>query len=136
MNNDYLNIIQLICGIGAALFIFLGLFTSFRKLNKEDSTQKVPKKTMIRSMIFIGIGLILYAAVKTCTGISKDNGDNDLFTIYSAYLIEVIKYFGFLILIPLLINYLKKKPYNKPVEDDYEEAEEDEDGGISSEDQG
>ena len=135
MNNDYLNVVQLTCGIGAALFIFLGLFTSFRKLNKEDSTQKVPKKTMIRSMIFIGIGLILYAAVKTCTGISKDNGENDLFTIYSAYLVDVVKHFGFLVLIPLLINYLKKTPYNKAVEEsDYDEEEDDDDGDISSED--
>lgn len=127
--NNYLNVIQLICGVLAAVFIFLGLFTSLRKLNKEDSSQLIPKENIIRSTIFIAIGLLLYSAMKTCTAYASAP-EEDLFMMFTSSLVDVVKFFGFLLILPFLFNYLKKKTVrNVPESTDEEDTE-----GISDED--
>ena len=67
-------------------------------------------------MIFIGIGLLLYTGVKTCTYYANSNDGSDIYMIYSASLVDVVKYFGFIILLPLLFNYIKRRPVGKETE--------------------
>lgn len=114
--NNYLNIIQIVSGIIAVALIFSGLFLSVRKLNKEDSTEKIPAKTIKLSTILIVLGLLVYAITKTCTNYANSNGEYDLIVIYLASLIDVIKFFGFVALVPILLNLIKRKP-QKPTED-------------------
>ncbi len=106
-----LNYIQLALGAASIVMIFLGLYTAFKKLDKEDSSKLLPVGTIIRSMIMIAVGLLFYAGVKTCTNIAAGAGEEyDITVIYMASAVDVIKYFGFFIFIPLLINFIRRKP--------------------------
>lgn len=106
-----LNYIQLALGIAAIATIFIGLFTAFKKLDKEDSSKLLSTGTIIRSMVLVAAGLLLYAGVKTCTNIAAGAGeDYDIFVIYMASIVDVVKYFGFIIFVPLLINFVRRRP--------------------------
>ncbi|MCQ2467268.1 MAG: hypothetical protein MJ166_07110 [Clostridia bacterium] len=115
--SNYLNIIQLVSGIAAIVLIFAGLFLSIRKLNKEDSSEKIPMSTVKLSTILIVLGLLLYAVTKTCTNYANRDQEYDLIVIYVASLIDVIKFFGFIALIPILLNYVKRRATKKVEED-------------------
>lgn len=117
----YLNTIQLISGIIAIVLIFAGLFLSTRKLSKEDSTKKIPTKTVIISTILIAAGLLVYAITKTCTNYANRDQEYDISVLYLFSLISVIKYFGFVMLLPLLFNYIRRRP-GKDISDDNEET--------------
>lgn len=107
-----LNTIQLITGIIGVIFIFTGLFLSTRKLSKEDPTKKIPKKTVIISTLLIALGLMTYAITKACTLYANRDQEYDIMVLYFSSLINVLKYFGFVLLLPFLFNYLKRKPGN------------------------
>lgn len=106
--SNYLNVIQLISGIVGVALIFTGLFLSIKKLNKEDSTAIVPGRIVKISTALIVLGLLSYAVTKTCTNYANRDQEYDLIVIYLASLIDVIKVFGFIALIPVLINVIRK----------------------------
>ena len=106
----HLNIIQLVFGIIAIVCTFIGLLLSVKKLSKEDSGKKIPQKTLLISTVLIAFGLLCYAATKTCTAYANRDQEYDISALYLSSLINVIKYSGFLVLIPLLLNYIRRKP--------------------------
>ena len=102
-----LNYIQLGLGLAAVVCIFIGLFTTIRSLDKNDSSKTISTETVIKSMVFITVGLLLYSGVKTCSNMLTDGAqDYDVGVIYMASVVEVAKVFGFLILIPLILKLL------------------------------
>ena len=106
---DYLNYIQLVSGILAVGFIFAGLFISAKKLNPEKY-EKIPVKTTVISTALIIAGLLCYTMVKTCTNMTVVTEEHyELGTIYYASLEEVVKYFGFVVFIPVLFRLFKPK---------------------------
>ena len=106
---DYLNYIQLVSGILAVGFIFAGLFITAKKLNPEKY-EKIPVKTTVISTALIIAGLLCYTMVKTCTNMTVVTEEHyELGTIYYASLEEVVKYFGFVVFIPLLFRLFKPK---------------------------
>ena len=106
---DYLNYIQLASGILAVGFIFAGLFITAKKLNPEKY-EKIPVKTTVISTALIIAGLLCYTMVKTCTNMTVVTEEHyELGTIYYASLEEVVKYFGFVVFIPLLFRLFKPK---------------------------
>lgn len=113
---QYLNLIQVISSVIGVALIFAGLFISIRKLNKEDSTEKIPVKTVRLSTILIIVGLLCYAVTKTCTNYANRDQEYDIIVIYLASLIDVVKFFGFVALVPILLNLIKRKP-QKPAQD-------------------
>lgn len=115
---NYLNLIQLITGIIAVISIFSGLFLSVKKLNKFDKSEKIPQKTVIISTLLIAAGLLLYAAAKTCTRYANRDQEYEISVLYLSSLIEVVKYFGFILLIPFLFNFLMRKPNRKKDKDE------------------
>ena len=117
----YLNIIQLITGLLAVACIFTGLFLSIKKLSKEDESKKIPKNTVIISTILIAIGLLLFSVTKTCTNYAIRDQEYDISVLYLSSLITVIKYFGFVLLVPILFNYIKRRPKTVSNEDIEEE---------------
>ncbi len=106
---DYLNYIQLVSGILAVGFIFAGLFITAKKLNPEKY-EKIPVKTTVISTALIIAGLLCYTMVKTCTNMTVVTEEHyELGTIYYASLEEVVKYFGFVVFIPVLFRLFKPK---------------------------
>ena len=105
-----LNYIQLGLGLAAVVCIFTGLFITIRSLDKNDSSKTISKETIIKSMVLITIGLLLYSGVKTCSNMLTDGAqDYDIGVIYMASVVDVAKVFGFLILVPLVIKLLAPK---------------------------
>lgn len=107
---QYLNIIQIVSGITGIILIFSGLYMSIRKLNKEDSSEKIPAKTVKISTLLIVLGILIYAITKTCTNYANSEQEYDIFVIYLASLIDIVKFYGFVALVPLLLNFIKRKP--------------------------
>lgn len=109
-----LNIIQLALGLASVVFIFLGLFKTIRSLDKNDSSKTIPQATVIKSTVFVLIGLLLYTGVKTCSNMMKsDAADYEIYVIYLASAVDVVKVFGFLLFVPLLIKILAPKTVRK-----------------------
>ncbi len=105
-----LNYIQLGLGLAAVVCIFTGLFTTIRSLDKNDSSKTISKETIIKSMVLITIGLLLYSGVKTCSNMLTDGAqDYDIGVIYMASVVDVAKVFGFLILVPVVIKLIAPK---------------------------
>ena len=125
---DYLNIIQLISGILSAGLIFAGIFTSVKKLNPEKY-EEIPVKTTVISTLLIILGLLCYAATKTCTNLTVETEEQyELWSIYIASVGEVIQFFGFIAFVPLLFRLFKPKSQRREndteiAEDSSEEAE-------------
>lgn len=112
-----LNYIQLGLGLAAVVCIFTGLFTTIRSLDKNDSSKTISKETIIKSMVLITIGLLLYSGVKTCSNMLTDGAqDYDIGVIYMASVVDVAKVFGFLILVPIVIKLLAPKTPTKKEE--------------------
>lgn len=109
----YLNIVQIISGVIGVALVFAGLFISIKKLNKEDSSEKIPAKTIKISTALIILGLLFYTVTKTCTNLSNADQEYSVLVVYLASLIDVIKFFGFIALIPILLNLIKRKPQKK-----------------------
>ena len=111
--SEYYNLIQVICGVLAVIFVFLGIFLSVKKLNPEKY-ETVPLKMTVVSTALIIIGLLLYGVVRTCTNLTVVTEEHyDVSTVYLVSLGEVIKMFGFIIFVPLLFKLFKprtKKP--------------------------
>lgn len=102
-----LNFIQLGLGLAAVACIFIGLLTTIRSLDKNDSSKTISKETVIKSMLLITVGLLFYSGVKTCSNMMSESAqDYDLTVVYMASAVEVIKLFGFLIPVPLVIRLL------------------------------
>ena len=104
MDRIDLNVIQLVCGLLAAVCVFLGIFISVRKLNPEKKVEIPPRVTVI-SCALILLGLLLYSVTKTCTNLQTvDINEYDVSTVYFASVGEVIKLFGFIVLIPIVFR--------------------------------
>ena len=102
--SEYYNLIQLISGIAAVIFIFLGIFLTIRQLNPEKY-ETIPVKSTIICTILIAAGLLFYAVVKTCTNLTVVTEEHyELTTVYLVSLGEVIKIFGFTVFIPLILG--------------------------------
>ena len=107
--SEYYNLIQLICGVLAVIFVFLGIFLSVKKLNPEKY-ETVPLKMTVISTALIIIGLLLYGVVRTCTNLTAVTEEHyDVSTVYLVSLGEVIKMFGFIIFVPLLFKLFKPR---------------------------
>lgn len=107
--SEYYNLIQLICGVLAVIFVFLGIFLSVKKLNPEKY-ETVPLKMTVISTALIIIGLLLYGVVRTCTNLTVVTEEHyDVSTVYLVSLGEVIKMFGFIIFVPLLFKLFKPR---------------------------
>ncbi|SMC45460.1 hypothetical protein SAMN06296952_1258 [Oscillospiraceae bacterium] len=105
-----INYIQLALGLASVACIFIGLVTTLRCLDRNDSSKDIPKDKIIKSTILILIALLLYSGVKTCSNlVSEAAADYDITVIYMASVVEVAKTFGFLIFIPLLIKVLRPR---------------------------
>ena len=111
--SDYLNYIQLISGILAAGLVFAGCFISAKKLNPEKY-EKIPVKTTVISTVLIIAGLLCYTLTKTCTNMTVVTEEHYEFgTLYFASLEEVVKYFGFVVFVPLLFRLFKPRSQNR-----------------------
>ena len=107
--SEYYNLIQVICGVLAVIFVFLGIFLSVKKLNPEKY-ETVPLKMTVISTALIIIGLLLYGVVRTCTNLTVVTEEHyDVSTVYLVSLGEVIKMFGFIIFVPLLFKLFKPR---------------------------
>lgn len=107
--SEYYNLIQVICGVLAVIFVFLGIFLSVKKLNPEKY-ETVPLKMTVVSTALIIIGLLLYGVVRTCTNLTVVTEEHyDVSTVYLVSLGEVIKMFGFIIFVPLLFKLFKPR---------------------------
>ena len=107
--SEYYNLIQLICGVLAVIFVFLGIFLSVKKLNPEKY-ETVPLKMTVISTALIIIGLLLYGVVRTCTNLTVVTEEHyDVSTVYLVSLGEVIKMFGFIVFVPLLFKLFKPR---------------------------
>ena len=108
---EYLNYIQLLSGIMAAILISLGIFLSVKKLNPEKY-EVIPVKTTVISTVLIIAGLLCYTLVKTCTNMTVVTEESyEMGTLYFASLEEVIKMFGFIVFVPLLFRLFKPKAH-------------------------
>ncbi len=106
---EYYNLIQVICGVLAVIFIFLGIFLSVKKLNPEKY-ETMPLKMTVISTALIIIGLLLYGVVRTCTNLTVVTEEHyDVSTVYLVSLGEVIKMFGFIVFVPLLFKLFKPR---------------------------
>ena len=111
--SEYLNYIQLISGIMAAVLVFIGCFLSAKKLNPEKY-EIIPVKTTVISTVLIIAGLLCYTLTKTCTNLTIVTEEQYEFgTLYFASLEEVIKMFGFVVFVPLLFRLFKPKSRKK-----------------------
>lgn len=107
--SEYYNLIQVICGVLAVVFVFFGIFLSVKKLNPEKY-ETVPLKMTIISTALIIIGLLLYGVVRTCTNLTVVTEEHyDVSTVYLVSLGEVIKMFGFIVFVPLLFKLFKPR---------------------------
>ena len=107
-NETILTILMIVAGVEAAVFAFLGLRNSTSKLDKEDRTVAIPKKVIIRSTFFMVIAILLFAVTRTCGEIGKPEAkDLDIAVVYLHTLVETVKYFGFIILLPFVLNYVR-----------------------------
>ena len=107
--SEYYNLIQVICGVLAVIFVFLGIFLSVKKLNPEKY-ETMPLKMTVISTALIIIGLLLYGVVRTCTNLTVVTEEHyDVSTVYLVSLGEVIKMFGFIIFVPLLFKLFKPR---------------------------
>lgn len=114
---SWLTIIQLLSGLGAAVTIFIGLYMSVKKLNPEDRSSEIPKDIVYKSTRLLVIGLLLYTVTKSLTLYSSAPSE-DYFSCAGAALVSVLKTFGFIILIPFLLNYVRVSNYKKKTTDD------------------
>lgn len=106
---NYLNIIQLVSGIAAAVLVFVGIFMSVKALNPEKH-DTIPMKTTVISAIVIALGLLCYAVTKTCTNLTVITKEQyELWTLYLASAGEVAKSFGFIVFIPVVFRLFKPK---------------------------
>ena len=106
---NYLNIIQLVSGIAAAVLVFVGTFMSVKALNPEKH-DTIPMKTTVISAIVIALGLLCYAVTKTCTNLTVITEEQyELWTLYLASAGEVAKSFGFIVFIPVVFRLFKPK---------------------------
>jgi glucose uptake protein GlcU len=106
---NYLNIIQLVSGIAAAVLVFVGIFMSVKALNPEKH-DTIPMKTTVISAIVIALGLLCYAVTKTCTNLTVITEEQyELWTLYLASAGEVAKSFGFIVFIPVVFRLFKPK---------------------------
>ena len=114
--SEYFNLIQIICGVAAVIFVFAGIFMSVKSLNPEKY-ETIPLKKILISTALIALGLLLYAVVKTCTNLTVVTEEHyDLWAVYLVSLGEVIKMFGFILFVPLLFKLFKprsRKPENE-----------------------
>jgi len=105
-----LNYIQIACAVLAIVFIFTGLSLTVRTLKKNGSGKKADTDTIIKSTVLVIIGLLFYTGTKACSNMMVDGAkDYDFTTIYIASFIQVIKVFGFIILVPAVINMMAPK---------------------------
>ena len=127
MISEYLNLIQLISGVLAAVLVFAGIFITCRKLNPEKY-ETIPYKTTVISTALIIAGLLCYGLMKTCTNYTVATEEQyELWSIYLASAGEVIEYFGFVALVPILFRLFRPKSQRKNeeavIEEPSEEAE-------------
>ena len=124
--SNYLNLIQIITGILAAVLIPAGIFVTVKKLNPEKY-EVIPVKTTVISTLLIILGLLSFAVTKTCTNMNIVTEEHyELWALYFASLEEVIKYFGFAVFIPFLFRLFKPKSRKEtPAEEETYEEEED-----------
>lgn len=121
--SEYFNLIQVIATVAAVIFIFLGISISVKSLNPEKY-ETIPPKTTIISTALIVVGLLFYAVVKTCTNLTVVTEEHyDVSTVYLVSLGEVIKFFGFIVFVPLLFRLFKPRS-RKPENNDEEIPEE------------
>ena len=116
---EYLNLIQIITGVLAAILIFVGIFLSAKKLNPEKY-EVIPVKTTVISTLLIILGLLSYAVTKMCTNMNIVTEEHyELWALYFAALEEVIKLFGFIVFIPVLFRLFKPRSRKeKPAEEE------------------
>jgi len=122
--SNYLNLIQIITGILAAVLIPAGIFVTVKKLNPEKY-EVIPVKTTVISTLLIILGLLSFAVTKTCTNMNIVTEEHyELWALYFASLEEVIKYFGFIVFVPVLFRLFKPRSRkDKPEEDIVSEEE-------------
>ena len=127
MSMNYLNYIQLALGLWAAASVFVGIFLPVKKLKDEESTEKIPTKTLVIATGLILLGLLLYAGVKTCTFLTVETEEQyGVMALYFTALVEVAKTLGFLVLIPALFRIFKRsndEKQNKKSEDKTKKAD-------------
>ena len=107
--SEYLNLIQIITGVLAAILIFVGIFLSAKKLNPEKY-EVIPVKTTVISTLLIILSLLSYAVTKMCTNMNIVTEEHyEPWALYFASLEEVIKLFGFIVFIPVLFRLFKPR---------------------------
>ena len=119
---QYLNLIQMITGILAATLNTAGLFITVKSLNPEKYETIPVKKTVISTLVIL-LGLMSYAVMKTCTNLTIITEEHyELWSIYLVSLGEVIKTFGFILLVPVVFRLFK--PRNRKEQPSEEEISE------------
>ena len=121
-----LNYIQIACAVLAIVFIFIGLSITVRTLKKNGSGKKADTDTIIKSTVLVVIGLLFYTGTKACSNMTVEGAeDYEFISIYIASFVQVIKVFGFIILVPAVINMMvpKESPKLEKKEEEADEAQ-------------
>lgn len=113
-----LNIIQILCGIAAAVCIFIGIRKPIKQLNGENRSQEISKDIIFNSTKMVIIGLLLFTVTKGITNYVAANEEEKIFfPCYTAALVSTIRYFGFLVAIPFILDYIRASNNKKPKND-------------------
>ncbi len=114
-----LNIIQIVCGIAAAVCIFIGISKPIKQLNGENRSQEISKDIIFNSTKMVIIGLLLFTVTKSITNyVAASEEEKMFFPCYTAALVSTVKNFGFLVLIPFILDYIRASSNKRPKSDD------------------
>ena len=100
--------VMLVALIGAVILFFIGFKGTINELKKDDGAHRVPKKVLIRSTLFL-VGALLCLAVTYFANNYKTyyNGDCSLTELIFACLVSILSHFGWIALIPVLLNLFR-----------------------------
>lgn len=94
--------------VGAAVLFVVGFKGTSKKFKEDEGAHMVPKKVLIRTTIF-WIGGLLCVAVAYFANNYKSyyNGECGLTELIFACLVSVLSHFGWIVLIPWLLNMFR-----------------------------
>ncbi len=111
------TVVFLVGLVASIVFLFIGIRTTTKEMKKEEGPGVIPKKILIRSTLFL-IASVLCMAVSYFGMHIEDYYDGlcSMGTLIFSCLASVLRSFGWIILIPWLMNLFKKTA--RPDDDD------------------
>ena len=100
--------------IGAVVLLFVGFRGTTKELKKDDATRTVPREVLIRSTIYLVCALlcvvISYAAMHFT---EYQEGACSFGQLLLGCFVSVLRSFGWIVLIPWLLNLFRKTSPHK-----------------------